>query len=326
LITAPEMRAGKTRLLEVLELVVHEPEATVDTSGPSLFRAIEEQQITLLIDEIDEFFRRRSEDTAAVRQVINSGYRRGKFVHRTEFDKAEKKFKVVKFSTFSAKAMAGIDRGGELPETLIDRAIPIRLRRKRGDKEVDRLIVPRVEPEVEPLRLRLSMLQTDEQLMQQLADAEPELPDVHDRAQEIWWHLLAIADAAEGEWPHRAREAAVALTGEQSEYGTRGSVGVELLRDIKTVFNSQNAQRRIGDHRVDKIFSQELVEDLIKDRATRWDATTMTQHKLASMLKPYGISPGTRRIGDDTKKGYERSQFVDAWESWLSDPEGVSGG
>jgi len=47
---------------------------------------------------------------------------------------------------------------------------------------------------------------------QQLGDAYPELPDgLSDRQGDAWEPLLAIADAAGGDWPAHARAAAVAL-------------------------------------------------------------------------------------------------------------------
>jgi hypothetical protein len=61
-------------------------------------------------------------------------------------------------------------------------------------------------------------------------------------AQDITEPLLAIADAAGGEWPERARRAAVALlTGEEREDGE--SLGVRLLRDMQTVFDERRADR-----------------------------------------------------------------------------------
>ena len=316
LITSPELRAGKTRLLEVLELLVHEPEATVDTTGPSLFRAIEEKSITLLLDEVDEYFRRRAEDQAGVRAIINSGYRRGKYVTRMSWSKQEKRWVVKRFHTFSPKALAGIDRGGQLGETLIDRSIPIRLVRKPEDEPVEIFIAPLVEPEAGPLRANLSL---DESLMDELENARPLLPAVHDRAREIWWPLLAIADAAGSDWPRLAREACVALTDEQAEYGSRGGKGVELLEDIRRVFRDLDADSEDQNRDVQKLFSADLVARLIRSDGSQWDSTTMTQHRLAAMLRPYGIVPRNIRIDEKVKRGFERSHFTEVFNIWLGD-------
>ena len=39
--------------------------------------------------------------------------------------------------------------------------------------------------------------------------------------------------------------------------------------------------------------------------------------KLASLLKPFGIQPGTRRDGPSTFKGYLKEDFADAWARYL---------
>lgn len=55
-ITSAEKRSGKTRLLEVLELVVHAGLPTANTSDAALFRTISELGPTLLLDEVDAIF------------------------------------------------------------------------------------------------------------------------------------------------------------------------------------------------------------------------------------------------------------------------------
>jgi hypothetical protein len=49
----------------------------------------------------------------------------------------------------------------------------------------------------------------------------------------------------------------------------------------------------------------------------------LTQNKLARLLNPYKIRPGTIRIGSgekDTRKGYKLAQFADVFERYLPDP------
>lgn len=56
LVTSAEKRSGKTRLLDVLELLVHEPQPIANISDAALFRAIKELKPTLLLDEVDAIF------------------------------------------------------------------------------------------------------------------------------------------------------------------------------------------------------------------------------------------------------------------------------
>jgi len=56
-ITSAEKRSGKTRLLEVLELVVREPLPTANISDAALFRVIADRLPSVLLDEIDAIFK-----------------------------------------------------------------------------------------------------------------------------------------------------------------------------------------------------------------------------------------------------------------------------
>jgi hypothetical protein len=68
-----------------------------------------------------------------------------------------------------------------------------------------------------------------------IADAPPEL---NDRAADVWEPLLAIADIVGGDWPDRARTAAVELSTTDEP-----DPGIQLLADVHTVFDSQHRQR-----------------------------------------------------------------------------------
>ena len=51
-ITAPEKGCGKSRLLEVLEIVVRKPVKTGGMSAAALMRTVEAESPTLLLDEV----------------------------------------------------------------------------------------------------------------------------------------------------------------------------------------------------------------------------------------------------------------------------------
>jgi hypothetical protein len=46
-------------------------------------------------------------------------------------------------------------------------------------------------------------------------------------------------------------------------------------------------------------------------------AKPISKNQIARLLKPYGIRPGTKRDGNETFKGYERSQFDDVFARYL---------
>ena len=75
-ITSATKQAGKTRLLEVLELLVATPWFTGRATAAVLVRRINDESPTLLLDESDAAFKVESEYTEALRSILNSGYRR----------------------------------------------------------------------------------------------------------------------------------------------------------------------------------------------------------------------------------------------------------
>ena len=117
-LTSPEKGCGKTTLLDVLARLVWRPLPAANATSSALFRVVEMQRPTLLIDEADTFLGENEE----LRGILNSGHRRGGSVLRTVSDEHEPR----QFSTYSACAIAMI---GKLPATLADRSIPIDLKR-----------------------------------------------------------------------------------------------------------------------------------------------------------------------------------------------------
>ena len=70
--------------------------------------------------------------------------------------------------------------------------------------------------------------------------ARPAMPvGIEDRNADVWEALFAIADAAGGDWPKLAREAAVALIADGREQ--EPSLGIRLLADLRTVFRKTEA-------------------------------------------------------------------------------------
>ena len=70
--------------------------------------------------------------------------------------------------------------------------------------------------------------------------AVPDMPDgIDDRDADVWEALLAVADAAGGDWPERARVAAVTLVTDSK--AATPSLGVRLLSDLRDVFGDADA-------------------------------------------------------------------------------------
>ena len=130
-VTSAEKRSGKSRLLEVLELLVRSPQSTTNISDSALFRAIGEYSPTLFFDEVDAVFRSRERED--LRGLLNAGHRRGAVAYRMG---GKRMTDLEAFPVFCAKAFAGI--GDCLSDTVRDRSIPIRLKKRARDEQLER--------------------------------------------------------------------------------------------------------------------------------------------------------------------------------------------
>ena len=200
--TSPTRRCGKTALLTVVLELVHRPLVASNISPAALFRAVEKYQPTLFLDEGETWLKANEERHG----IVNAGHaRRTAMVIRTVGDDHEP----ATFSTWCAKFIALI---GELPDTLMDRAIVIEMRRKTAGELVERLRLDQLPDICDPLRQRLARWAVDH--ADGVAAIDPEVPTgLHDRAVDNWRPLLALSDALGGEWPARARAAARSLAG-----------------------------------------------------------------------------------------------------------------
>jgi hypothetical protein len=238
--------------------------------------------------------------------VLNSGHSQATaYVIRTVGEDHEPR----RFGTWAPKAIALI---GSLPATLADRSIEIRTQRKRPGDRVERFRDRRHGPALDALCRKAARWAADH--LTALAGADPELPEaLHDRAQDNWRALIAIADEAGQGWPGSAPAAALALSGaEAAEDHSRGTM---LLADIRAVFLECGIER---------LSSAELARALgaMKHRPwADWKGKTITQAALAGLLKPFGIEPKGVRIGEVTPRGYDRAWFSDAWARYLPDQE-----
>jgi hypothetical protein len=318
---SPEKRSGKTRAEEVLELLVARPRRCTSMSSAYMFRIIEEERPTLLLDEIDAVFGPKTGDNHEdLRALVNSGHRRGATVGRIVGDGAE--MRPQDFSVFSPVALAGL---GELPETIADRSIVLRMRRRAADEPIAPFRWKAARAASTPLRRRLEAWA--HRCIDELTTAEPAMPPgLRDRSADVWEPLLAIADAAGGHWPARARAAAVELLGGIDDT----SIGVSLLGAIRSVFTDLDAAR---------IPTTLLVARLNDDEAAPWGTWNrgagLNQADLAKRLKAHGIRPAKYRLhpGDprpeglagETVRGYERDHFDDAFTRYLAAPPGNGG-
>lgn len=303
-ITAPEKRCGKTQLLTLIGDLCYKPLPTSNITAAALYRAIEEWGPTLLIDEADTFLK----DNDDLKGVINAGHsRKNAYVVRCDGDDN----KPTRFNVWCAKAISGI---GHLPETIKDRSIILELRRKLPHEKKQRL---RHADQKQWLNIKRQCLRWVQDHTQQIKTIRPKLPDqLNDRAQDNWESLFIIAQLASDDWLNKAIHAAMTINGVELD---TLSISEQLLTDIRAIFNELGEQ---------KIFSSGLVEALNADAENVWTTWNrgqpMTQSQLASRLKQFGVKSKDVRIGTVVKKGYDFSQFKDAFDRYLSKSDAKS--
>lgn len=308
LVVSPEKRSGKSRLLQVLELVVARPWGVIGASEAAMFRKIAKDKPTLLLDEIDAIFGSNSERTEPLRAILNAGNRPGATVARCVGENKD----VEDFPIFCAKVLAGIDSGHRIPDTIRDRAVTISMQRKTGAEPVARFRYRDANAEAQPIRDSFQRWAVG--AVDLLLAANPDLPhELDDRAAEAWEPLFAIADIAGGEWPQRARVAAKALSGEVDR--DEVTTGTMLLGAIREAF---------GD--ADRLTSANLLGAINADEQLPFggwrDGKGIDGRGVARLLKPYGVKPRPINLGGEKRaKGYLRKQFEEPWERWLPTPD-----
>ena len=308
LIVSPEKRSGKTRVLEVVELLVREPLRAANITAAGVFQSIEAWAPTLLVDEVDGIFTARTEHAEALRSVLNAGNRRGAFVVRGSAEGEP-----AKFATFGARVLAGINVG-HLPDTIRDRSLVVALDRKRRDEPVDDLFVDDLREPIATLRDRLADWAAENvEALRGYRRAERILA-LDDRRQEAWDPLLAVAHLAGGNWPDRARHAAVALAKGSVDPAEEAHGHLLLValwhlfeRESKTSHPSRDICRTLNDD-----------EELPFGHYRRFEG--IDPAGLAKLLRPYGIRPKNVPQDGNTRqvKGYEIAQLDQAWQRYLS--------
>ena len=303
IITAPEKACGKSQLLSILGHIAARPLSAANSTASFMFRAISAWRPTILIDEADTFIRENDE----LKGLVNAGHTRANaYVGRTISvgDGHEPKM----FDVWSAKAFAGIALERHLPDATMSRGIVIGLRRKMVTETVSRL---RHADRKAFTELAAKLARFADDCSQQVRQARPDLPEeLGDRDQDNWEPLLAIAQCAGPAWVKRATEAALVLSRKNEE---SVSTGNELLADIQSVFESKA---------VDRIRTADLITALIADDEKPWATYNrgkpFTPRQLGKQLATYNIASKTVRFKFETPKGFELSQFQDAFARYLS--------
>ena len=196
---SPEKGCGKTTLLDVITTMTPRSLRTENITAAVLFRLVDSQSPTLLLDECDTYLR----DNDELHGLLNAGHKRGAQAVRCEGENN----KVRVFNAFAPAVLAGI---GSLSSTLHDRSIVIRLMRAKPGEVAIHFDSRRTQAEAELCR-KLARWAADN--FATLEAADPQLPpNAFNRLANNWRPLFAVAELAGGDWAQRAADAFAMLT------------------------------------------------------------------------------------------------------------------
>lgn len=299
IISAPEKRCGKSQMLDLFERLVKNPIKADNITPAVLFRIIELYQPTILVDEFDTFLAQDKELVG----VFNGGIKPNGQTWRCE----GKDNTPAAFSTFSAKAIAGI---GLPPDTILDRGIPLRLKRKEVDTKLDYLsdvsdaywlLIKR-----KLARLAIEFADTINELQEQARAKMPQT--LNDRQRDCWQILIAIASYASPDWLTLAVDAAVKINTVEETM----SANVQLLNDIKILLDEN--QRIV-------FSSAELTAWLTNDEDLAWSSYNggkpLKQYQLSKKLAGFEVKAKTVRIDGKTPRGFHACDFEEAFNRYV---------
>lgn len=313
---SPVPRCGKSLLLSIVERLVPRVLLVTNLTAATIFRAIPKYRPTLLIDEADTYLKHTDE----MRGLLNGSFTKSTaFVLRTVGDEHEPRL----FSTWCAKAVALI---GKLPATLHDRAVVVPMKRRAPGEQVEAFRERKLHA-FEPLRRKAARWAKDH--LATLKTVDPEVPPgLDDRAADCWRPLLAIAELVGGDWPERARAAALALSGGEAKQDD-GVAAVQLLADIRALFVQRMQSKVLLPFNRDRIAGADLAETLgaMDDRpwAEFRRGKAITQPQLTRLLRGFGVKSRAvkvqMKIAGETRthvvRGYTAAMFADAFERYL---------
>ena len=277
-----EPDSGKSTLLGVLRFLVPKPFVSVEPTGPSVYRTVDREHPTLIIDEADDLFYRKSD----LRAIVNAGWSCGTRIPRQG----------RWYDPFCPKIL-GILGKTKLPRTIASRSIILRMWPKKPDEKAEDFAYAD-DPEFSTIRRKLARWASDNvRIIKDLKPPQP--PGFNNRLSANWKLPLQIAQHAGGGWPEQARHPSIAL---------------QLLAALRAMCGKDRTQ--ITSEQV----LQELLADPDLPWHEYRGRGPITKNQVAALLKDFEIRPvvvhPTKRA-DLSRHGYRAAQFEDAFARFL---------
>lgn len=307
-IRSPEPQSGKTRCLELLEVLCNNPWMATGAPARTVFhrlltsdRCLDSGEpfdwsppYTTLMDDCQQTF--GPSERQSLLALLRSGSR-ATCVYVTASSE---------YSVFGPKAFAG---NAPLPRSLDACCIPIVLRRQPPSAILRRFYFDEAYEGSAGLRDWLSQWSRDHSgaLEQGMRMPPPEMPvALTPRERECAEPLLHAADLIGGHWPEKAR-AAISAVFNLAE----SSLSVQLLFDIRALFLMNDNPEYFA--------TRDLLAALAQLEHRAWSAWPRNAgRRLAALLYPFGIRSRDLHYGSEPAfRGYLRRDFQDAFERYL---------
>lgn len=303
--TSASKQCGKTTLLGAVKELVLRPLSAGCIKEAQLFRTVEECAPTMIMDEIDQ--NQNLRPGSDLTGLINGSQKRSE-AQTIRMVPTGRHMVSRSFSTWCPKLLVGIR---QLPDTVADRCVSIRLSRQIGPKlpkwrTRDKDHVERLGSEI----VRWAADNADAVMQARDALSLPEW--LSDRAQDAWEILFAIAHVAGGDWPARMSHACQRIQVAANALEEHDWIEI-LATDLLPLLEGCDRH----------VFSKTLVENLRAIEDGPWNEYRpkgLTQYSLALMLKQLGIPRArTVRVGSATAKGYEVAELLKVCKPYAFD-------
>jgi hypothetical protein len=207
-----------------------------------------------------------------------------------------------KYSCWCPKVIAMI---GEVPDTIADRSIVVKMARKLTTETC----APLAALDTAHIRAKCARFALDAQLA---IAQHPKISGegLNDRATDTFDPLFVIARMAGDEWEQKLRAAALGLC---SSADTENS-GSGLILDIVDVFFQTGSE---------KMFSRDIIARLREGsmNSQSLNYSSINEYHISKILRHYRIRPTTLRVGKQVSTGYIASDFREALERYVSEED-----
>jgi hypothetical protein len=310
ILSSPAPRCGKTRTLEVLELIVARPKRTANVSEAALFRLADSAHPTFLLDE-QETLSGKTERAEALRGLLNAGHRRGSKATRCA---GANRDEVREFDVFCPKVLAGI---GDFSATLRDRAVVVVMQRRQASQLVTRFIYRIASQRATILKTQIeAWCSHNQDRIRAAYEAGQSVQFLSDREEENWSPLFSVLAVADPSRFDELRTCAEALSRRKAEADDEQTQTLEILRHALEIWPESEPA----------IASTELIHRLcLKEDAPTFKPSDggrpeveLSPRRFARMVRLFGVRPINLRWEGRVRKGYQRGSLEAALAPYLS--------